>query len=48
MSLYIEGIYCDNLQSVVQLAQQCAAVDGKSKNLVAVQFHKAIISKKQF
>ena len=39
MSLYIKGIYCDDLQSVVQLTQQWAAVDGKSKNLVVAQSH---------
>ena len=37
----IEGIYCDDLQSVVQLTQQWAAVDGKSKNLVVAQSHEA-------
>jgi hypothetical protein len=39
MSLHIEGIYCDDLQSVVQLTQQWAVVDGKSKNLVVAQSH---------
>ena len=37
MSLYIEGIYCDDLQSVIQLTQQWSAVDGKSKDLVVAQ-----------
>jgi hypothetical protein len=41
MSLYIEGIYCDDLQSVVQLTQQWAAVNGKSKYLAVAQSHKA-------
>jgi hypothetical protein len=36
MSLYIKGIYCNDLQSVVQ---QWAVVDGKSKNLVVAQSH---------
>ena len=40
MSLYIKGFYCDDLQSIVQLMQQWAAVDGKSKNLVVSQSHK--------
>jgi hypothetical protein len=34
MSLYIEGIYCDDLQSAVQLSQQWSAV-------VVAQSHKA-------
>ena len=33
--------YCDDLQSVVQLTQQWSAVNGKSKNLVVAQSHKA-------
>jgi len=39
MPLYIEGIYCEDLQSVVQLPQQWSAVNGKSKSLVVVQSH---------
>ena len=41
MSLYIKGIYYDDLQSIVQLTQQWTAVDGKSKNLVVAQSHEA-------
>ena len=41
MSLYIEGIYCDDLQYVVQLTQQWLAVNGNSKNLVVAQSHEA-------
>ena len=41
MSLYIEGMYCDDLQSVVQLPQQWSAVNGKSKDLVVAQSHEA-------
>jgi hypothetical protein len=41
MSLYIEEIYFDNVQSVVQLTQQWVAVVGKSKNLVVAQSQKA-------
>jgi hypothetical protein len=41
MSLYTKGICCDDLQSVVQLTQQRSAVDGKSKDLVVFQSHKA-------
>jgi hypothetical protein len=37
MSHNIEGIYCDDLQSVVQLSQQWSTMNGKSKNLVVVQ-----------
>ena len=44
MSLYIEGIYCDDLQSIVQLPQQWAAVNGKSKNLVVSQSHGLAVS----
>ena len=40
MSLYIKGIYCDDLESAVQLTQQQAAVNGKSKDPVAAQFHR--------
>jgi hypothetical protein len=40
MYLCIEGIYCDDLQSVIQLIQQQLAVNGKSKSLVVAQFHK--------
>jgi hypothetical protein len=29
----IKGIYCNDLEYVVQLAQQCTAVNGKSKSL---------------
>jgi len=38
MSLYIKGIYCSDLQSI---AQQWAAVKGKSKDLEVAQSHKA-------
>jgi hypothetical protein len=31
-NVYIKGIYCNDLQAAVQLAQQWAAVDGKAKN----------------
>jgi len=41
MSLNIKGNYCNNLQSAVQLTQQWAAVDGKSKDLVVAQSHEA-------
>ena len=41
MTELMECIYCDDLQSVVQLTQQGAAVNGKSKNLVVAQFHEA-------
>jgi hypothetical protein len=41
MSLYIEGIYCDDLKSVDQITQQWSAVNGKSKNLVVAQSHKS-------
>ena len=41
MSLYIERIYCDDLQSVVQLPQQWAAVDGISNNPVVSLSHEA-------
>ena len=41
MSLHIKGIYCDDLQSAVQLTQQRAAMDGKPKNLVVSQSHEA-------
>ena len=41
MFLYIKGIYWNDLQSAVQLTQQWAAVDGKTKNLVVSQSHKA-------
>jgi hypothetical protein len=40
MSLYIKGIYCDDLQSVVQLPQQWTADYRKSMNLVVAQSHK--------
>ena len=39
LSLYIKGIYCDDLQSVVQLTQQWIAVVQKFKNLVFAQSH---------
>jgi hypothetical protein len=39
MSLYIERIYCDDLQSAVQLPQQWSAVNGKSKDLEVAQSH---------
>ena len=41
MSLYIKGIYCDDLQSVVQVPQKWSAVNGKSKDLVVAQSHEA-------
>jgi len=41
MSLYIEGIYCDELHSIVQLTQQWAAVRRKSKNPVVAQSYEA-------
>ena len=41
MSLFIEGIYCDDFQSGVQLPQQWSAVSGKSKDLVVAQSHEA-------
>ena len=41
MSLYTKRIYLDDLQSVVQLTQQWAAVNGKSKDLAVAQSHKA-------
>jgi hypothetical protein len=44
MSWFVKGIYCDNLQSIVQQTQQWAAMEGKSKNLVVAQFHKASCS----
>jgi hypothetical protein len=37
MSLYIKGIDFDDLLSVVQLTQQWAAVNGKSKDLEVAQ-----------
>ena len=36
MSLYVEGIYYNDLQSVVQLTQQWSAVNGKNESLVGV------------
>ena len=44
MSPCIEGIYCDDLHSVVQLTQQWSAVNGKSKNLVVAQSHGACLT----
>jgi hypothetical protein len=41
MSLYIEGICYDDLQSVSPTLQQWSAVNGKSKNLVIAQSHEA-------
>jgi hypothetical protein len=41
MSLHIKGIYCDDLQAVVQLTQQWVAVDGTAKNLVVAQSQEA-------
>ena len=41
MPLYIKGICCDDLQSIVQQTQQWAAMEGKSKNLVVAQSHEA-------
>jgi hypothetical protein len=40
-ALYIEAVYCNDLQSVVQFTQQWAGVDGKPENLVVVQSHDA-------
>ena len=39
MSLYVKGIYWNDLQSAVQPTQQWAAMDGKSKNLVVAHSH---------
>jgi hypothetical protein len=39
--LYIKGIYYNEFQSAVQLPQQLAAVNEKSKNLVVVQSSEA-------
>jgi hypothetical protein len=41
MSLCIKEIYCNDLQSAVQLTQQLTAVNGKSKNIVVAQSHDA-------
>lgn len=41
MPLNIEGIYREDLQSVVQLPQQWSTVNGKSKSLVVAQSHEA-------
>ena len=41
MSLYIKGSYWNDLQSAVQLTQQWATVNGKSKDLVVAQSHEA-------
>jgi hypothetical protein len=41
MSLYSKDIYCDDLQSVEQLTQQWAAVNGKSKNLAVAPSNEA-------
>ena len=35
------GIYCNDLQSAVQLTQQWLSVNGKPKNLVVAQSHRA-------
>jgi hypothetical protein len=43
MSLSIEGIYCDDLQSVVQLPQQWSALNGKSKDLVVAQSTRLVV-----
>jgi hypothetical protein len=39
--MYFKGMYCNDLQSAVQLTQQWAAVNGKFKNLVVSQSHEA-------
>ena len=41
MSPYIMGIHWDALDSVVQLTQQWAAMDGKFKGLVVAHSHEA-------
>jgi hypothetical protein len=41
MTLNIEGIYCDDLEFVVQLTQQRSALNRKVKNLVVAQSHEA-------
>ena len=41
LSLYIEVIYCEDLQSVVQITQQWSAVNREAKNLVVSQSHEA-------
>jgi hypothetical protein len=37
----IKGVYCDDLQPVVQLTQQWASVNVKSKSWIAAQSHLA-------
>jgi hypothetical protein len=44
MSLYIRGIYCNDLEYVVQLNQQWAAVNGKTKNLLVIQSMRLVVS----
>lgn len=44
MSLYIKGIYCNDLRSVIQLTQQWVAVDGKSKSLVVAPLMRPVVS----
>jgi hypothetical protein len=44
MSLEIKGIYCNDLQPAVQLIQQWAAVNGKSKNLVVLSPTRPVVS----
>ena len=39
MSLFIKGIYCNDLQSIVQLTQQWAVVNEKTKDQVVAQSH---------
>ena len=39
--IYLKGIYCNDLQSAVQLTQQWAAVNGKSQYLAVAQSHQA-------
>ena len=40
----VKGIYYHDLQSVVQLTQQWAAVNGKSRNLVVAQSHECVLA----
>ena len=42
LSLYIEVIYREDSQSVVQITQQWSAVNREAKNLVVAQSHEAV------
>lgn len=44
MFVYIKEIYCGDLQSVARHTQQWEAMDGKFKNLVAIQSLEAVVS----